>query len=212
MLAINLAAALHRMGESTLLVDANLRAPHVGVSLGSGMHACTLHDVLAGGISAVQSVHYHDSGLKIVPGDMRLRNHTSLDYKKIADYKKLADYVFYDSSPTHHDHIWHAADQALVVTQPQFPALADALRIINEVKERQDVLVGVVLNKAGKHDLSVAEVEKYLGLPVIASLPYDERIDEALKHRAIYSDLFPQRKTALAIKELAYRIAGKPLQ
>lgn len=204
-LAINLAAALHNMGEDVLLVDANLENPHVGVSLGSGLHLNTLHDVLSDRIAHTQAVHYHDSGLKVVPGDLRPKSYP-LKHERLAKYRQSADVVLYDCPPNNHAHVWHAADQALIITQAQFPALADAARIINEVRAENKVLAGVVLNKPGKHDLSLEEVESYLGVPVISKLPLDHRFDEALRHREPYFFANERRPAGQALKELGARL------
>ena len=108
-------------------------------------------------------------------------------------------------------HVWHAADQALIITQPQFPALADAVRILNDAQINNKVLVGAVLNKRGKHDLSLEEVEEYLGIPVVAEIPFDDRFDEALKKRQPYFFSNLKRPGAKAIQQLAARIVNKPL-
>lgn len=209
-LAINLAAALHSLQENTLLVDANLENPHIGVSLGAGLHHHTLHDVLADRIAHTQAVHYHDSGLKVVPGDLKPKNYP-LRHERLSAYKQLADVIIYDAPPNNHHHVWHAADQTLIITQPQFPALADAVRIINDARARHKTLTGIVLNKRGKHDLSLADVERYLGLPVVAEIPFDHRFDRALKHRTPYYYAHPNTPAAKTIKQLAARIVAKPL-
>lgn len=209
MLAINLAVALHQQGENTLLIDANLENPHVGVSLGTGMHLHTIHDVLAHRIAPTQAIHYHDSGLKVVPGDVRPKN-LSLDVEKLQSYNKLADVVLFDCPPNNYGHVWHAADQALIITQPQFPALTDANRILREAQLNNKVLVGVVLNKKGMYDLTAAQVEEYLGLPVIAELPHDEKINYSLSRRTPYITSYPNKELSKNIRNLAARIMNKP--
>lgn len=134
-----------------------------------------------------------------------------MNLERLGKYKQSADVILYDCPPNNHQHVWHAADQALIVTQPQFPALADAIRIINDAKINNKVLVGTVLNKRGKHDLSLEEVENYLDMPVIAEIPYDDRFDEALKKRQTYFFNNQKRPAAQAIKALAARIVNKPV-
>ncbi|MBN1275115.1 P-loop NTPase [Candidatus Woesearchaeota archaeon] len=207
-LAINLAAALHNLGENTLLVDANLDNPHVGTSLGTGHYLHTVHDVLLDRIAATQAVHYHDSGLKIVPGSVTPKR--GLAHEHLNKFSRLADYVLYDGPPGHHDHVLDAAQQVLIVTNPDHHSLADAHRLVNQAQDRQKTLVGVVLNKAGT-GITEAQAETFLGVPIIASIPHDDKVPQALSRKVAYLQAYPKRPAAIAIKELAARIAVKPL-
>ena len=171
-LAVNLAAAFHALGENTLLVDANLTNPHVGLSLGPSIYPHTVHDVLRGLIDHASAVHLHESGLKIVPGS-RKAPITGLDLRKLAHYNKQADIVVYDAPPANHEHVLDAADQFLIVTNPQPTALADAKRLIDELQTRQKIIAGVIVNKHAKHPRNVETVEKSLGMPVVGTIPFD---------------------------------------
>lgn len=209
-LAVNLSAAFQALGENTLLVDANLTNPHVGLSLGSGRYPHTVYDALTGTADHEQTVQLHECGLKLAPGDPYGRVQDA-DLAKLAGYNNLADIVVYDAPPAAHEHVLNTADQFIVVTNTQPTALADAQRLIRTLQERQKTITGVVVNKNAEHPRSIEVVEATLGVPVVATIPYDERFENATARRTPYVHLYPNRKASKAITELAARILCRPL-
>ncbi|MBD3209461.1 P-loop NTPase [Candidatus Woesearchaeota archaeon] len=209
-LAISLAAALHSIGEDTILIDANLHTPHVGFSLGHGHHIDTVHDVLANRLAAVRSIVHRPDSFKYVPGDPHPKE-LDLDHRRLKKFHGAADHVLYDGPPGDHRHVLAATDQVLIITNPDLPSLVDANRIIAQAEQEQKIIAGVVVNKAAKHSLNQEQVERFLNTPIIAIIPYDERFEHALHKRVPYYDLYPKRPPAAAIKELAGRLAGKPV-
>ena len=208
-LAVNLAVAFHQLGENTLLVDANLTNPHVGLSLGSGQYPHTLHDVLRGATDHASAVQLHNSGLKIVPGDRKAKQ-TGLKLELLSRYNHHANVVVYDAPPSVHEHVLNTADQFLIVTNPQPTALADARRLIGELQDRQKIIAGVILNKHAKHPKGITTVERALGMPVVGVIPFDNKFEVATSKRAPYLQLYAKRNAAKAINELASRLLCKP--
>lgn len=207
-IAINLAAALHALGENTLLVDANLHAPHIAHHLGHNAYINSVHDVLRGTIAPAHAIHFHDSGLKIVPGDKFTR--TIDDTSRLSSFNNAANYVLYDASPGDHQHVLDAVDQVLIVTNPELPALADARRAILQAQEQNKIIAGVILNKADKKtDLNA--LENGLGFPIITTIERDQKFDRALQDRMIYYQIFPKEQATKAMTELAARLSNRPL-
>jgi MinD-like ATPase involved in chromosome partitioning or flagellar assembly len=209
-LAVNLSTVFHALGENTLLVDANLTNPHVGLSLGSGHYQRTVYDALAGTADHAQTISLHESGLKIAPGDAHGRV-KGADMARLAGYNSMADVVVYDAPPAAHEHVLETADQFLIVTNSQPTALADAQRLINTLQERQKTITGVVVNKNAEHPRGIEVVERVLGVPVVATIPFDNRFETATAKRAPFVQLYPNRKASKAIAELAARILCRPL-
>jgi len=209
-IAVNLAAALHDLGENTLLVEANIHQPHIGLHLGDGLYKGTLHDVLEGRISFTRAVHYHPSGLKIVPGDLNT-NRNLRYYHNFTHYAKGADHVIFDGPPGNADHILEHVDNVIIVTRPQLPALTDARRIIAHAMNNHKIIAGIILNHVTNKDLTPEQAERFLGMSIIATIPYDKKIREALTQQQPYYYLYPKRKGARALRAFAARLANKPL-
>ncbi len=207
-IAVNLALALHNLGENTLLVDANLSQPSVAYHLPENHYRFTLADALDGKISFSHAINLHPTGLKVVPAS----HFKGLSKEHNDVFKKLsrsADYVLFDTPPSEAAHVENATDQVIIVTNPQLPALADAYRLL--AKNQHKIIAGVILNKVGKHDLTIDQVEKFLGVPVVASIPYDDKFNKALSERTPFIEMFPKHKYSKTFRELAARLSNKPV-
>src|SRR4030065_584943 len=100
--AINLGAAMNYFGEDVLIIDGNLTTPNVGIHLNSPEVPINLNHVLSGKATALEAVYEHESGLKIMPSSLsikelkKFRPERISNYKK--DFKKISDYIIVDSA------------------------------------------------------------------------------------------------------------------
>src|SRR3989339_136057 len=84
--AINLGAALNKFKEDVIVVDANLTTPNIGLYLGAPIVPINLNHVLQGKADIEEAIYEHESGTKIIPSSLSLR-----DLKKIdTDFLKEA--------------------------------------------------------------------------------------------------------------------------
>ncbi len=206
--ALNLALALHNIGENSLLVDADIINPSVVFHLPEEHYVFTLNDVLSRRVSFSLAVNLHSSGLKLVPALPSI-NTFDLDASDVfLKYARAADFVIFDSHSHAVDFVEPAFDQFFIVTNAQLPALSSAYSLIKRFNHK--LLAGVILNKVSKHDLSVEQVESFLGVPVVASFPYDDSFNKALSERVPFIKLFPNHKITKSFYELAFRISNRP--
>ena len=70
----NVGTALAKMGKDVIVLDANLTTPSLGMHLGLPLYPVTIHDVLKGRASIKDAIYVHDSGLKIIPAGISLRD------------------------------------------------------------------------------------------------------------------------------------------
>src|SRR3990167_3100878 len=100
--AINLAAALNSFGKDVIIVDANLTTPNVGLHFGAPIVPVSLNHVLLGKAKISDAIYEHESGTKIVPSSLSVKELRRLNHRKLKDIgrslRKLADYVIYDSA------------------------------------------------------------------------------------------------------------------
>jgi len=91
---------LNSFGKEVIVLDANLTTPNVGLHLGAPIVPVNLNHVLSGKASINEAVYEHDSGTKIVPSSLSVRDLHTLDSSKLPDIgrklKKMADFVLYD--------------------------------------------------------------------------------------------------------------------
>ncbi|MEK6974079.1 MAG: P-loop NTPase [Nanoarchaeota archaeon] len=209
--ALNLAAALSYFNKDVILVDANITTPNVGVHLGAPNVPITLHDVLKGKSHITEAVYSHKSGIKVVPGSIAYK---SLNGIKLSNLKKslyalegLTDFIIVDGAPgltSENIAILESVNQVFLVTNPELPALTDALKTTKMIESYGKRVRGIILTKTGKNnDVSAENIETLLGRKIIAIIPEDNKARESLVRKGILVDLFPKNKIAISYKKLA---------
>ncbi|MBI4174544.1 MAG: AAA family ATPase, partial [Candidatus Aenigmarchaeota archaeon] len=79
----NIGTALSKMGKNVIILDANLTTPSLGMHMGVPLYPVTLHDVLKGRANIKDAVYKHESGVKIVPAGISLRDMRGVDSKDL---------------------------------------------------------------------------------------------------------------------------------
>jgi len=217
-LSANLAAALNDMGKKVLVIDTNITTPNLGFHLGVPLYPKTLHDVLRGNAYPEEATYIHPTGLNIMPSgisitDMKSCDGTGLD-NVILDIVGDHDMVILDGAAGLGKEglaSIKAADEMIVVTNPQLASVTDALKAVKMGEEMGTHIVGVVLNrKTGKpSDLTVEEVEALLGHPVISNLYEHDDLQNALAAKTPVVHYAPDSKPSHEIKRLASALVGQ---
>ena len=70
--AINLGLSLHKIGKSVLVIDGNIDTPHIGLYLGINTPESSIHTALKNPHIIPSSIHTHNSGLSLIPGNIGL--------------------------------------------------------------------------------------------------------------------------------------------
>lgn len=194
MVAIGLAAALSERGRRVVLVDADLRGGNVGpyldldprrglVGLAYGRNgssaACPVEEELqeGPGFMVLAGVERSDSGLRVS---------AELLTAAVAALREAFDEVLMDvgevvagASSAASEAVLRAANRLLVLAGPHLVALWNARGAVRHLRENLGVApeaIGIVLNRReGREEYAADEVERALGLPVLALLPEDRR-------------------------------------
>ena len=173
--SVNLAAALAKQGKNVILVDGNLTTPNIGLHLGLTKFHATLNDVLKGDVSLNDAVYIHPLGFKLVPGSLSIRSFSEINSRKLkklfVDLREMCDFVIVDSAAglgNESISILKNADEIILVTNPELPAVTDAFKIVTLAKEIGIPVKGVVLNKFRRDnfDLGFRAIESILETPI----------------------------------------------
>lgn len=208
------AAIANEFGKKVLLIDANFSAPNLALHLGLVNPEVTLHHVLNNRVDVEDAIYETEYGFHIIPG--------ALVYKKINPYKlkdkikHLRDYydiILIDSSPTLNEEILAtmiASDELFVVTTPDYVTLSTTLRAIKLAKQKGTPIKGLILNKVFNKafELSLSEIEETANCSVLAVLPHEINILEALS-KNIPSTLHKQTDSTFEYKKLAAALIGE---
>jgi MinD-like ATPase involved in chromosome partitioning or flagellar assembly len=104
-----------------------------------------------------------------------------------------------------------AADKLFVVTTPDYPTLSATMHAVRVAKQKKTPIAGIILNKVRKKkfELSIQDIEDAAQTPVLAILPDDIKMLEALSHTKHIAEHAPKRDIAYEYRKLAGCIIGE---
>jgi len=215
--AINLGIALNNFGKNVVVVDGNLTTPNIGLYLGVPIVPITLHDVILNRKDINDSIYLHRSGTKIIPGSISLdtlgKIKPSMLKTNLHKIQEDMDFVVIDCAAGFSSDslaALNASDEVLIVTNPELPAVTDALKTIKLAEDAGKHVLGVVLaRKKGKLEMRPEAVERLLDKPIISVIPEDMKIKEALIKQDAVINIYPRSESAIAYKRLAAGLIGE---
>ncbi len=215
--AINLGTALNSLGKEVIIVDANLTTPNVGLHLGAPIVPVSLNHVLLGKARPSDAIYEHESGTKIVPSSLSVKELKRLNHKRLKDvgksFRKLADFVIYDSAAGLGEEAiasLDAADELIIVTIPEIPAVTDALKTLKLAEEMGKSVMGVIVTRVRgtKSEMPIGNIRDMLDVPILGVIPEDSNMQSALADKDALFHLHPRSKASRAYKKIAAKIAG----
>ncbi len=217
--AINLAAAMRYFGRDVLIIDGNLSTPNVGLHLNSPEVPINLNHVLRGKAEPFEAVYEHESGIKIMPSSIsvkefkRTRPERMKDFKK--DFRKLSENIIVDSSAGlgyEASCAIELADELIIVTNPEMPAVTDALKAVKIAEQLKKPVRGVIVTRVRKDDIELEPeiVKEMLEVPILGMIPEDIAVKKSIKNKGTVVHLHPKSDAARAYKEIAAKILNVP--
>ena len=216
--AVNLGAALNYFGEKVTIIDANLTTPNIGIHFGAPVVPVNLNHVLLDKAELEEAVYEHASGTKIIPASLSMKDFRKMNQGKLKTlrdkFKQLSDYIILDSAAGLGEEAISAievADELIIVTNPEMPAITDALKAIKIAEEMKKPVLGVIITrvKKNKTEMKPETVKEMLEVPILGMVPEDEMIQASLNARDAVMHVFPKTKASRAYKEIAAKITGR---
>ncbi|MEM0465864.1 MAG: cell division ATPase MinD [Candidatus Pacearchaeota archaeon] len=218
---INLGTALNHLGYDCIIVDSNLTTPNIGIHLGAPIVPITLNHVLNGQAEIEDAIYEHDSGTKIIPASLSLKETEKINYKKLVEIskklKKIADYILMDSAAGLGEEAraaMQAADEIIVITNPEISAVTDALKTIKLAEELGKPALGVIITRyqGKKIDMPISNIRDMLEIPILGIIPEDTSIKEShiLKNAVIHTH--PKSDAARTYINTTKRLLGENIK
>ncbi len=210
--AINLAAAMNHFGEKILVIDGNLTTPNVGLHLNSPEVPINLNHVLMDKANPFEAVYEHESGVKIMPSSLSVKELKKVKPSKIKnfkkDFQKICDCVIVDGAAGLGDEalsVIDMADELIVVTNPEMPAIADALKAIKMAEQMKKPIKGVIITRVKKNDIEMTPetVKGMLEVPILGMVPEDLSVQKSLNEKDAVIHTYPKSNASRAYKEIA---------
>ncbi len=219
--SINLGSCLNKLGEDVIIVDANLTTPNVGIYLGAPIVPITLNHVLTGQARLEDAIYEHDSGTKIIPASLSLKETEKINYKKLSDsmrkLKKITSFVIIDSAAGLGEEARAAiaaSDEVIIVTNPEMAAVTDALKTMKLAEEMNKPVKGVIITRyrGDLIEMSIPNIQDMLETKILGIIPEDDSIRESqsMKNPVIYTH--PNSRATQTYLDLTRRILGKKVE
>lgn len=225
-LTANLGVALARLGERTVVLDADFGLRNLDLLLGlENRIVYTAQEVLAETCRLEQALvkHKQEPNLALLPaGNPRMLEWLTPDDMKriVAMVAERADFVLIDCPAGIEDGFKNAAaaaQEAIVITTPEVSAVRDADRVIGLLNTRGVTPVQLVLNRvrprmmASQEMLGVEDVTDILALPLVGLVVEDEQVIVSTNRGEPLTLNGNSSPAARAYHDIARRLRGEDL-
>jgi septum site-determining protein MinD len=218
---VNLGHSLNLLGEDVVIIDANLTTPNIGIHLGAPIVPITINHVLDGQAKLEDAIYEHESGTKIIPASLSLKEAESVDYARLSDVaknlKKITNHVLIDAAAGLGEEAKasiNAADEIILVTNPEMSAVTDALKTIKLAEEINKPVRGVIITRyrGGKVDMSISNIKDMLEVPILGIIPEDDSVKEShiMKNAVIHTH--PRSMSAKCYVDSSRRLLGEDIR
>jgi septum site-determining protein MinD len=215
---INLGFALMSFNQKVVIVDGNITTPNMAIHLGVPQNKPTLQDVLEGRATIENAIYVHPSGLRVVPSGISLENmkrrFTKFISESIINLIGKWDWILIDTPAglgREARIAIEAANEVVIVTNPELPAVVDALKAKNMSRALGTTPIGVIINKVIGDDteMSADNIASFLELPILASVPFSKLIKRSIKEKEPASFMEPYSDVAVQFKKAAAALLGE---
>ena len=213
--AINLGAAIKYFGKDVLIIDGNLTTPNVGIHLNSPEVPINLNHVLTGKADVIEAIYEHESGIKIMPSSLSIKELKKIKPEKIKEFKqeflKMSEYIIIDSAAGLGNEALSTidiADELILVTNPEMPAITDALKTIKLAEQMKKNICGIIVTRVRKNNIEMTPetVKEMLEAPILGMVPEDISVQKSLSMKNAVVHTHPKSNAARAYKEIAAKL------
>jgi septum site-determining protein MinD len=215
--AINLGVALAGFAKKTLIIDADIGMPAIGLMLGLETSKASIHEVLAGSSELKSAIYDGPNNMHILPGSISLQGFVNANTDVIGDIvesvKEKYDYIILDSPTGINKNSLLAislADEIIQLVNPDIVSLAGAMKIKAVSDNMGKQFRGVLLNRTGvtQNEISAERIETTLGLKILSTMPEEKNVKNSLAFKAPVVIKYPGSQIAISFNRLAAEIAG----
>lgn len=214
-LAANLAVALVRLGRRVAVLDADIVMANLEIILGLKNPPVALIDVLQGKLKIEDIMYEGPAGVKIIPAGITLDgfNEKSMGRLKAAmrEIPKSIEMTVIDA-PAGRDAamVMDEGQEVILVTIPEVSSVSDCLKMKILAEKMGAKILGTILNRVEgkKRELTRGEVETTLDTSIIATVPEDWRVKEALAYEVPFVLRYPRSKPSREVFKVASGLVG----
>ncbi len=222
-LTANMGIALAMTGQRVLLVDADIAMANLSLLLKMQNSPITLHEVLIGEASVEDAIYSGPKGVDVIPSGLSLESYRSADSERLKGIIEAVqdnyDFVLLDAPAGIERNVMSALSsgkQVLLITHPNSPSLADALKTKMVAERLLSKPFGVIINmvRGEKGELTRDEIMKMLELPCYGVIPYDPEVRKTFIEKDPKPVILrkPNSPAGRAFQSAAARLSGQNVQ
>jgi len=217
-ISANLAVALAKFGKDVIVLDADIALANLELVLGIEGKGKTLNDVLAGNASIEEAIYEGPAGVKVVPAGISLDAFRKVRPEKLEEILRklheMAEIIIIDCPAGIGKEALtaiFAAENLILVVNPEISSIADALKIIAIAKRLDTRVLGAIINRTMKEDseLSSTAIATILEIPILGVVPEDPNVRKCAAFGEPIVIKYPDSPAAQAIMEIAAKLIGK---
>ncbi len=214
-LVSNLAVALTKINRNVLVIDGNVSGANLGIHLGvPSVYPVSLNDVLHKNAFITQAIYRHASGFNIIPASLSALGANSQRLKHTL-YDILGDYdiILIDASAGVNKEMrsaLEASDSCIIITNPELPALSNALLAKKEAIKLNIPIKGIVINKSTeqKYEVKDKDIIDFIELPMLGKIKDHRKVKESIAIGKPILEHRPHNTSSHNIREIAHKISG----
>ena len=227
---LNVGMSLAAQGKRVLILDADLGLANIDVMLGLRVHKNLSH-VLSGQCSLDEIIVEGPNGLMIIPAtsgtqsmvELSASEHAGL-IRAFSELKTPIDILLVDTAAGISDMVMsfaRAAQDVMVVVCDEPTSITDAYALIKLLSReygvfRFRIVANMVRSLREGQDLFTKltrVTDRFLdaSLELVACVPYDNNVRQAVKKQKVVVDAFPKSPASLAFRALANKVATWPI-
>jgi septum site-determining protein MinD len=217
-LVSNLSAALAGMNRSVIAIDGNTTTPNLGLHLGAPLYPKSIQDVMRGRAGIREAIYQHNDGFRLIPADMSVDKVMTPKPHRLVDvvYRLLgeSEFVLIDTAAglgAEAASSIKAADELLVVVNPDMASLTEALKLIRIAERQETRTLGAVVNRVKNEGIELGreEIEGFLGVPVLGMVNEDYAVRRATSERRPVVTHSPKSLASQQIMAIAAGMSGE---
>ena len=103
-----------------------------------------------------------------------------------------------------------AADEVIIVTNPEIPAVTDALKTSKMLEQMGKEIRGVIVTRSRKvkTEMPISNISEMLELPILGVVPEDSKVQSALVMKDALLHVFPKSKASREYRRIAAKLIG----
>ncbi len=214
-IAANLGIALSGLGKSTIVIDGSLTTPDLALLFKLEKSVYTINDVLAGEASLEDVLYSGPKGVKIAPAAVTLEQIRKARTERLPELLRQVpqntDFVIIDAPGGLRRETVAAirsAREVMLITTPDMVSVSDCMKTRLIAEFLGSTPIGVVLSRIHREEFELKgeDIKTILNVPILAEIPEDEKVREALKQGKPLMVLDAKSPAAKAISGLAKRL------